>query len=208
MLETNRNKLLEHPLFEILVQLKWLHFWRIYTATFFFLLLHLTLLAAFAIVHFGNILSDNQALVGNQISFYLLLATNCFLSVLQLAKLHSVHRSNKKKTMSKLSRFAQRRDHVYPILDLVTPCLAFLVLFLENRELTGILILYESWQFMNYLTVFPRVGKNIFITSQVRIFFYRTCKTDNHYLMLLNNQEKIYNIVETTLSNAGYQDNP
>ena len=169
MLESNRNKLLEHPLFEILVQLKWLHFWRIYTATFFFLLLHLTLLAVFAIVHFGNILADNQALIGNEISFYLLLTTNCLLSILQLAKIHSVHWSNNKKTMSKLSRFARRRDHLYPILDLVTPCLGFLVLFLENRELTGILILYESWQFMNCLTVFPRVGKNIFITSQARI---------------------------------------
>ena len=171
MLETNRNKLLEHPLFEILVQLKWLQLWKIYTATFFFLLLHLTLLAVFAIIHFGNILADNQALVGNEISFYLLLVTNCLLSILQLAKIHSVQRSNNKKTLSKLSRFAQRRDHLYPILDLVTPCLGFLVLFLENRELTGILILYESWQFMNYLTVFPRVGKNIFITSQACTFF-------------------------------------
>ena len=171
VLETNRNKLLEHPLFEILVQLKWLQLWRIYTASFFFLLLHLTLLAVFAIVHFGNILAENEAHIGNQISFYLLLATNCLLSMLQMAKLHSVHRSNEKKTMSKLSRFAHRRDHLYPILDLVTPCLGFLVLFVENRELTGVLILYESWQFMNYLTVFPRVGRNIFITSQARIFF-------------------------------------
>ena len=197
--------MLEHPLFEILVQLKWLHFWRIYTATFFFLLLHLTLLAVFSIVSFGNILADNRALIGNQISFYLLLATNCFLSILQLAKLHSVHRSNNKKTMSKLSRFAQRRDHLYPILDLVTPFLGFLVLFLENRELTGILILYESWQFMNYLTVFPRVGKNIFITSQAGIPFHRTCKKDYHYHVLEPSRDKI---LETTLSTAGYQDDP
>ena len=174
VLETNRNKLLEHPLFEIFVSLKWLQLWKIYTANFLFLLLHLVLLAIFAIIHFGNILADHQALVGNEISFYMLLVTNCLLFILQLVKLHSVQRSNKK-SLSPLSRFAHRRDRLYPILDLVTPCLCFLVLLLENRELAGVLILFESWQFLICLTVFPRVGKNIVITSQARIYFHITC---------------------------------
>ena len=40
-------------------------------------------------------------------------------------------------------------------------------MFTKNREITGLLVLYSSWQFMRILTVFPRVGKNIFISTQV-----------------------------------------
>ena len=168
MLETNRNKLLEHPLFEILVQLKWLQVWKIYTGIFLTLLFHLIFLSVFAVVNFGDMLTGNNSIVGEEVSFWLLLAANCLLSIVQLSKLSSLWRPNNKKTLSRLSRFAERRDHLYPLLDIITPCLGFLVLFLKNRELTAVLILYESWQFMNALTVFPRVGKNIFITSQVR----------------------------------------
>ena len=68
---------------------------------------------------------------------------------------------------SQLSSWARRRETLYPLLDLLTPALGFLILAWSSRELAGLLVLYCSWQLMRSLTVFPRLGKNMFITSQV-----------------------------------------
>ena len=189
MIDTDRSKLLEHPLFETFILLKWLKLWKIYSATFLLLLVHLAILTVYSLSIFTDTFNNPDAEVetannsqtvninsetsisNNMVTnvfFYLLLFTNLLMLMLQIAKVISVHHSHRAMhAVSQLSAFAYRRDHFYPILDLITPVLGFFVLFLKTKEVTGLLIIYSSWQFTRYLTVFPRIGKNIFITSQV-----------------------------------------
>ena len=54
MIGTGRSKLLEHPLFEIFIQLKWLKLWRIYTGIFLFLLLHLLAITLFSLARYSR----------------------------------------------------------------------------------------------------------------------------------------------------------
>jgi len=91
-----------------------------------------------------------------------LLTTNILLLILQSAKIYSVLR-----VQNKASGFSAQRSNLYPLLDLIIPILGFLAVITRKREITGVLILYSSLQFTRMLTIFPRIGKNIFITIQV-----------------------------------------
>ena len=150
---------MEHPLFEAFIQLKWLKLSKIHFATFLFFLLHLLAITLFALTHFGSFQLD---LVSKQVFAYILLTTNILLLVLQLAKVYSILRLH-----NNISGFSLHRDNISPLLDLIIPILGFLVVTIRSKEVTSVLILYSSWQFMRMLTIFPRVGENIFITFQV-----------------------------------------
>ena len=159
VVDNGRKKLLEHPLFEAFIQLKWLKLSKIHLATFLFFLLHLLAITLFALSHFGSFQLDP---VSKQIFAYILLTTNILLLVLQLTKIYSVLRLH-----NNISGFSIHRENLSPLLDLIIPILGFLVVTIRSREVTTVLILYSSWQFMRMLTIFPRVGENIFITFQV-----------------------------------------
>ena len=154
--------MLEHPLFEVFIHLEWLKLSKIHLITFFFFLLHLLAITLFTLAHFGNFFTDP---VSQEIFGYILLATNILLLVLQLTKVVSVLR-----LQSNVSGFSfKHRGNIFLLLDLIptTPILGFLAIAVRSREVTSVLILYSSWQFMRMLTIFPRVGKNIFMTFQV-----------------------------------------
>ena len=151
--------MLEHPLFEAFIQLKWLKLSKIHLATFLFFLLHLLAITFFALAHFGNLLTDP---VSREVFAFLLLTTNILLLILQSAKIYSVLR-----VQNKASEFSAQKSNLYPLLDLIIPILGFLAVITRKREITGVLILYSSLQFTRMLTIFPRIGKNIFITIQV-----------------------------------------
>ena len=151
--------MLEHPLFEAFIQLKWLKLSKIHLATFLFFLLHLLAITFFALAHFG---SFEMSEVSQDVFGYVLLTTNILLLILQSAKIYSVLCAH-----NNISGISLRRDNLYPMLDFIIPILGFLVVTIRSREVTSILILLCSWQFMRMLTIFPRVGKNIFMTFQV-----------------------------------------
>ena len=66
-----------------------------------------------------------------------------------------------------LSDWRSRQERFYPLLDTITPVLGSLILALERLDLTVVLIMYSSWQFERNLTMFPKVGKHVFINSKV-----------------------------------------
>ena len=66
-----------------------------------------------------------------------------------------------------LSDWRSRQERLYPLLDTITPVLGSLILALERLDLTVVLIMYSSWQFERNLTMFPKVGKHVFINSKV-----------------------------------------
>ena len=160
-------RLLEHPLFETFIQLKWLKLWKYYTATFCFLLLHLIVLTLFTLFHYSHV-SGSVPVFLQTVSWHFLLTTNVLLLLLQVFRVYcSLQSPRSKLASSPMSGSVGRREHLYPLVDLLTPTLGFLVLLLASREVTGLTLLYCSWQFMRGLTVFPRVGKNMYIASEV-----------------------------------------
>ena len=107
-----------------------------------------------------------------QIFWIFLLFTTILQSVLHLSKLHGILFKNcfidgEKRKYSFLSDWKARQERIYPLLDTLTPFLGFLTLFIDSPSMAVFLILYSSWQFMRSLTMFPRVGRHVFITSQV-----------------------------------------
>ena len=66
-----------------------------------------------------------------------------------------------------LSDWRSRQERLYPLLDSLSPLLGSLVLGLDRLDLTVVLIMYSSWQFERNLTMFPKVGKHVFINSKV-----------------------------------------
>ena len=66
-----------------------------------------------------------------------------------------------------LSDWRSRQERLYPLLDTLTPVLGSLILALDRLDITVVLIMYSSWQFERNLTMFPKVGKHVFINSKV-----------------------------------------
>ena len=66
-----------------------------------------------------------------------------------------------------LSDWRTRQERLYPLLDTATPVLGCLVLGLDRLDITVVLIMYSSWQLERNLTMFPKVGKHVFINSKV-----------------------------------------
>ena len=158
VVDNDRKHLLEHPLFEAFILLKWEKLYKIPLATFLFFLFHLLAITLFALTNFSNLKMDPES---KEVFAYILLTTNILLTVLQLTKLFSGLRLH-------MNSFSLHRHNIYLLLDLITPVLGFLVVIMRSREVTSVLILYSCFQFMQSLiTIFPRVGNNIFITFQV-----------------------------------------
>ena len=122
-------------------------------------LLHLLAITLFALAHFSSLEGDK---VSKEVVASILLTTNTLSLVLHVTKLGFVLRLHNRN-----SDFSIHSDNFYSLLDLIPLVLGFLAVTTESREITSVLILYSSWQFMRMLTIFPRVGKNIFMTFQV-----------------------------------------
>ena len=170
VIATGKKKLIEHPLFETFIRLKWLKIWKLYTATFLLLALHKIALIGYSLLSFSHTF-ENFGQVWTEMFWIFFLISNICISILQALKIHGILFRRcynvEKKNDHALSNWIERQERVYPILDVITPVLGFFVLFFKSKELTVFLILYSSWQFMRSLTMFPRVGKNVFITSKV-----------------------------------------
>ena len=170
VIATDKKKLIEHPLFETFIRLKWIKVWKVYTVSFSVLCLFMVSMISFTLLNYSTIFVHTDATI-KQVFWVLLLVTTVLLSLLHTAKLHHllcrscVTRSAKHKSL--LSDWKARQERVYPVLDTLTPVLGFLILFVHDPTMVVALILYSSWQFMRSLTMFPRVGKHVFITSRV-----------------------------------------
>ena len=114
---------------------------------------------------------DTDAVWRDWIFWILFLVSNIVLTFLQFARIYGILvkrcYKNPPKNEHSLSDWTERQERSYPLLDTVLPVCGFFVLSFENKELAVFLILYSSWQCMRSLTMFPRIGKNVFITSKV-----------------------------------------
>ena len=169
VIATGKKKLLEHPLFETFIRLKWIKVWKVYSASFAVLCLFMVAMVGHTLLSFSTFFEDSNELVKEAFSMFLLTMT-VLMFLLHMAKLQHILFKNclpsdiKK---SPLSDWTARQERLYPVMDSLTPILGFLILFVKDPRMAVILILYSSWQFMRSLTMFPRVGKNVFITSRV-----------------------------------------
>ena len=170
VIATGKNKLIEHPLFETFIRLKWLKIWKLYSITFLLMTIHMTALVGYSLLCFSHAF-DNFGSIWTDIFWIFFLASNIVMTILQASKIQGIMFRRCYKTQKKhehsLSDLIERQERFYPIMDASTPILGFFVIFFESKELTVFLILYSSWQFMRSLTMFPKVGKNVFITSKV-----------------------------------------
>lgn len=169
VIATGKKKLLEHPLFETFIRLKWIKVWKVYSAAFAVLCLFMIAIVGHTLLSFSNIFEDSNEHVKEAFTIFLLTMT-VLMFLLHVAKLQHLFFKNCLPTdvkKSPLSDWTARQERLYPLMDSLTPILGFLILFVKDPRLAVILILYSSWQFMRSLTMFPRVGKNVFITSKV-----------------------------------------
>jgi hypothetical protein len=171
VIATGKNKLIEHPLFETFIRLKWLKIRKLYTMTFLLLAIHMIALVGYSLLCFSHTFENVDRIWRDWIFWIFFLVTNIVITILQLAKVHGILFWRCYKTPQKndhsLSDWIERQERFYPLIDTTSPICGFFILFFESKELTVFLILYSSWQCMRSLTMFPRVGKNVFITSKV-----------------------------------------
>ena len=169
VIATGKKKLLEHPLFETFIRLKWIKVWKVYSATFAILCLFMIALVGHTLLSFSTFFEESNELIKGAFSIFLLTMT-VLMFLLHVAKLQHILFKNCLPTdikRSPLSDWTARQERLYPIMDTITPILGFFILFNKDSWVAVFLILYSSWQFMRSLTMFPRVGKNVFITSRV-----------------------------------------
>ena len=169
VIATGKKKLLEHPLFETFIRLKWIKVWKVYTTIFAVLCLFMIALVGHTLLSFSNIFEESDVYVKETFSLFLLVMT-VLMFILHIAKLqHILFKCWNPRDIKKapLSDWTARQERLYPVMDSLTPIVGFLILFVKDPRLAVFLILYSSWQFMRSVTMFPRVGKNVFITSRV-----------------------------------------
>ena len=171
VIATGKNKLIEHPLFETFIRLKWLKIWRLYTISFLFLVVHMIALVGYSLLCYSPTFEDLDAIWRDWIFWSFFLVSNVAITFLQLAKVYGILFEKfypiRSKSDHSLSDWVERQERSYPLLDTVLPVCGYFVLLFESKELTVFLILYSSWQCMRNLTMFPRIGKNVFISSKV-----------------------------------------
>ena len=146
-------------------RLKWLQVWKVYTLSFLVLGLFMVALTGLTLLRYSHNLETCSNREGWVQGFWIfLLVTTILLGCLQIVKLHDILM---KRHGNLISDWKARQERFYPLLDTISPVLGFIILFVDRLDLTVILIMYSSWQFERNLTMFPKVGKHVFINSQV-----------------------------------------
>ena len=168
VIATGKKRLIEHPLFETFIRIKWIKVWKVYSASFAVLCLFMVAMVGHTLLTFSNMFEESKD--ARSAFRIFLLITTVLLFILHVAKLqHILFKSCPQRGTKKsfFNDWTARQEIFYPILDSLTPTLGFLILFVNDSRVAVFLVLYSSWQFMRSLTMFPRVGKNVFITSKV-----------------------------------------
>ena len=171
VIATGKNKLIQHPIFETFIRLKWSKVWKLYTMTFMLLAFHLVVLIGYSLANFSHTFDGVDPIWKDWILWVTFFGTNTTLIALQLAKMHGIlsgrcHKLSKSEEHY-VSSWMERQERYYPMMDFISPLCGFFILYFESKELTVFLILYSSWQCMRSLRMFPKIGKNVFIASKV-----------------------------------------
>ena len=169
--ESGRKKLLEHPLFETFIRLKWEKSWKMFLLLLFGILCHMISLLGFVVFNFGNL---QCAKFHAKFWRYLLCAMASFFMLVEGAKFVSyiLGLMNASRNMKFASYFSGRKNMIQlrnVFHTVFCPVLEILAVVTMNKELTAIALLLISSIFMLVLTKVPRIGKNVFLSSQVML---------------------------------------
>ena len=168
---TGKKKLLVHPLFETFICLKWLKTRKLFTVNFLIIVMHMIALVGYSLLCFSPSFENVDKMWKKCIFWSFFLASNIATTLLQLAEIYNIFfwrfQQSRPRRSHALSEWVERRERLYPVMDNTLPIGGFIFLFCESRELAAFLILYSSWQCMRTFSMFPRIGKNVFITSKV-----------------------------------------
>ena len=171
---TGRRKLLEHPLFEIFIRLKWEQSKYLFSMFFMIFLSHFISILGFALSNFSlNEEVRNLACIFKRSLF---ITTTLFLMV-ELTVicyiLHSMYEDRKHKcTMRNLRESRKVWEIVNVVFATITALCGVGVLVTEDRNLTAVSLILTSNIFMAAVTSIPRIGKNVFITTQVTVTIF------------------------------------
>ena len=156
VISSGKKNLLEHPLFQTFIRLKWIKIWKVYLFSFIILCMFMISLYGDVLLQFSHLFDDVDSDV-KKIFWILHLFTTLLLLMLQVIKLSGILFFNNcssslmsDKKESHLSDWRGRREKFYPILDTLSPVVSLVSLFLPTpcQTMSVFLILYSSWQFM------------------------------------------------------------
>ena len=164
--------LLDHPLFELFVLLKWAKVHKVVKLLLFLFLLHILTILLFVLARFGSLFSQETATSLLLPSLYIFTISNAIVFLIQVAKTINLHyriRSYYKSTSSYSlwSDQAMLLDLLHHIQTGVTPLLGWALLAFPSRPMAAILVLYSNWHLLMNLTMFPSLGVNTHMTVRV-----------------------------------------
>ena len=147
------NRLLEHPLIEIFIQMKWMKVRRFFNLGILFHSLYMLLVLGFTLVNFSNILEEVTMVHQQEYWWCVLAVGNVFLFLGQILKLlHFFTKMFKNRKKSTRIYSCENWANIYEFLSIltssVTPILGFLVLFTMSRYVTACFVLYTGWHFL------------------------------------------------------------
>ena len=155
--ESGRRKLLNHPIFETLIKLKWERSLKLFSLLFLHKVCHMISLLGFAISYFGEFRED-------RIFWW------WFLFMMTLTSL--VHEALKiVGFVTDIKKGLKFKKHLYELLNLIhtgiIQILGAIILITLEKRLTVMAVLIGGTTFSMAMTIIPRIGKNVFMTSQV-----------------------------------------
>ena len=151
--------LLEHPIFELFILLKWARVHHLFKLSFFLLLFHILSILALVLVRFSDLQPSTKASLLTP-SFYTFIITNSFLSLTQVCKSFCVG-GQIARCYSTIPSYSLVEDQamLYDLALLLhtslPPVLGWLLLALPSRTLAAALVLYSNWHLLMNLTMFP-----------------------------------------------------
>ena len=169
---SRKYKLLDHPVVEILILLKWAKVWKLFSVILFMLFIHMMAILGYSVVNFSNLLPIECAEVQQKYWWHILNTTNSFLLLYQVFKLinFSIKIFQFKARISRYS-FWKDEGELYEFVEImfqtITPILGIPTLAFNSRNWTACLVLYGSFHFLMKMTLFPKFGENAFMTGQV-----------------------------------------
>ena len=166
---SGRKKLLEHPIFETFLRLKWDRSWKLFVPFFLLSLCNFLSVLGFALFNFGSFKVQTHFL---DFWWYFLTATTSIFLMIELIKsLYFVSYFMESIKNIKFSAFWSTKRHLYQLTNVIhtgiSPALGVLSLTTMNKSVTAVAVLVSSSIFMMAVTSIPRIGKNVFLTSQV-----------------------------------------
>ena len=172
IVSTGRLALLEHPLFELFILLKWAKVDKLVKLFLFLFILHILSILIFVLARFGSLFRKETAtslllpsLCSFAISNTIVFLIQAFKAVNLSCRIRSYYRSSPNYSLwSDHGIFQDLLRHFHQSL---TPLLGWALLAFPSAPLAAILVLFSNWHLLMNLTMFPSLGVNAHMNIKV-----------------------------------------